>query len=99
MIQRSHVLISVTDREAFLRQDGNREWISVIECISGTGQALLSFIIFKAFYQQSSWYEQLDNEYAKIAISRKGCTDNHIGLQWLREHFDVKTTKRQVGEY
>ena len=49
-IQRSHVLILVTEREAFLRQDDNREWISIIKCISGIGQALLSFIIFKAIY-------------------------------------------------
>jgi Tc5 transposase DNA-binding domain len=41
-IQRSHVLIPVHEREAFLRQNGSREWISVIECISGAGKSLPS---------------------------------------------------------
>ena len=53
-IQRSHVLILVAEREAFLRQDGNREWVSIIESISDIVEALPSSIIFKAVYQQSS---------------------------------------------
>jgi hypothetical protein len=79
-IQRSHVLIPVHEREAFLRQDGSREWISVIECISGAGKSLPSYMIFKASYQQSSWYQQLNSSHSKIATSCKGWTDNHLGL-------------------
>jgi DDE superfamily endonuclease/helix-turn-helix, Psq domain/Tc5 transposase DNA-binding domain len=98
-IQRSHVFIPVSEKEAFLRQDGNREWISVIESISGSGETLPSFIIFKAVYQQSSWFQQLDTQSAKIATSSKGWTDNHLGLLWLQQHFEVETAKRQLGEY
>jgi DDE superfamily endonuclease len=82
-IQWSYVLIPVNEREAFLRQDSNREWISIIECISGVGELLLSYIIFEASYQQSNWYQQLDTLYLKIATSRKGWTDNYLGLIWL----------------
>jgi hypothetical protein len=53
-IQQSHVLIPVHEREAFLRQDSSREWISVIECISKAGESLPSYIILKASYQQSN---------------------------------------------
>jgi DDE superfamily endonuclease/helix-turn-helix, Psq domain len=98
-IQRAHVLIPRTEKEAFLRQDGNREWVSVLETISGNGESLPSYIIFKAIYQQSSWYNQLDTRYSKIATSSKGWTDNHLGLLWLKEHFDTETAKRQLGEY
>jgi len=98
-IQRSTVVIPVTQRDAFLRQDGNREWVSVIETISASGETLSSYIIFKAVYQQSSWHQQLDSQSSKIATSSKGWTDNHLGLLWLREHFEVETAKRQIGEY
>ncbi len=98
-IQRANVVISVTERDAFLRQDGNREWVSIIEIISASGESLSSYIIFKATYQQNSWHQQLDSQYSKIATSPKGWTDNQLGLLWLREHFEVETAKRQAGEY
>ncbi len=79
-IQRSNVVILVTERDAFLRQDGNQEWVSVIETILTSGESLLSYIIFKATYQQSSWHQQLDSQHSKIATSPKGWTDNHLGL-------------------
>jgi hypothetical protein len=50
-IQRAYVLIPVGEREAFLRQNGNREWVSIIETISATDETLSSYIIFKAVYQ------------------------------------------------
>ena len=50
-IQRSNVVIPVAEREAFLRQDGNREWVSVIETISASDESLSSYIIFKAVYK------------------------------------------------
>lgn len=98
-IQRSNVVIPVTEREAFLHQDGNREWISVIETISASGESLFSYIIFKAVYEQSSWHRQLDTQSSKIATSSKEWTDNHLGLLWLREHFDAEIAKHQIGEY
>jgi hypothetical protein len=54
VVQRSHVVIPISERDAFLRQDGNREWVSMIETISAAGKSLSSYIIFKATYQQSS---------------------------------------------
>jgi DDE superfamily endonuclease/helix-turn-helix, Psq domain len=98
-IQRSHVVIPVHEREAFLRQDGSREWISVVETISANGEYLPSWIIFKAVYQQNSWFDCLDTQNSRIATSQKGWTDNQLGLEWLRRHFDVETAKRQLGEY
>jgi pyruvate/2-oxoglutarate dehydrogenase complex dihydrolipoamide acyltransferase (E2) component len=98
-IQQTRAIVPATEKELFLRQDGNREWVSVIETISAAGESLSSYIIFKAVYQQSSWYTKLDSQTSKIATSPKGWTDNHLGLLWLREHFEVETAKRQLGEY
>jgi DDE superfamily endonuclease len=91
--------VPTSEKEAFLRQDGSREWVSIIKTISTISESLLSYLIFKAVYQQSSWYDRLDNQAAKIATSPKGWTDNHLGLLWLKNHFDVETSKRQRGEY
>ncbi len=50
-VQRAHMLISIAEKEIFLRQDSNREWISVIKIISASNESLPSYIIFKAAYQ------------------------------------------------
>jgi DDE superfamily endonuclease len=84
----------VTKRDAFLRQDGNREWVSVIETVSASGDSLPSYIIFKGVYQKASWHQQLDSQHSKIATSPKGWTDNELGLSWLQDHFEVETAKR-----
>jgi DDE superfamily endonuclease len=91
--------VPASEKEAFIRQDGSREWVSIIETISATGESLLSYIIFKATYQQSSWFDILDSQSAKIATSPKGWTDSHLGLIWLQCHFKVETKKRLQGEY
>jgi DDE superfamily endonuclease len=97
--QKSNVFVPIAERQAFLCQDGNREWVSVIETISAAGKSLLSYVIFKGVYHQSSWYQALDSRSSKIATSPKGWTDNELGLLWLREHFHVETAKQQKGEY
>jgi hypothetical protein len=52
----------------------------MIETISIASKSLLSYIIFKATYQQSSWHQLLDTQSSKIAISPKEWTDNQLGL-------------------
>jgi hypothetical protein len=54
IMQQSHVFVPASEKEAFLWQDGSREWVSVIETISAASESLPSYLIFKAVYQQSS---------------------------------------------
>ena len=43
------VIISKYEKQAFVTQSGNQEWVSLIEAISaGSGQKLPLWIIFKA---------------------------------------------------
>jgi hypothetical protein len=53
-IQKSHVLVSMYEKDALVRQDRNQDWISIIEAISGDREYLPSYIIFKAVNQQRS---------------------------------------------
>jgi helix-turn-helix, Psq domain len=49
-IQQTRAIVPAAEKELFLRQDGSREWVSVIETISAAGESLSSYIIFKAVY-------------------------------------------------
>lgn len=92
------VLIPVTEEEAFSIQPGNREWVSVIECIGLNGYSLPPFVIFQGQRIQQSWINsQIDNRTA-IRVSENGWTDSRIALDWL-EHFNKYTQPQTVGEY
>jgi hypothetical protein len=56
IMQRSCVLIPIDQKQAFIRQDGNRVCISIIECIKEGDdcQAIPTFIIFKGKHHQES---------------------------------------------
>jgi hypothetical protein len=54
IMQKSHVFVPANEKEAFMRQDRSREWVSVIKTISRVGESLSSYLIFKGVYQQSS---------------------------------------------
>jgi hypothetical protein len=55
VMQRTYVLIPVQQKQAFIRQDSNREWISVIKCVRGgnDSKAIAPFIILKGKRQQA----------------------------------------------
>ena len=39
-------------------QPGNREWVTVIDCIASSGWALPPVIIFEGKLHQSTWYSE-----------------------------------------
>ena len=47
-------------RRAFFTQPGNREWATVIECISACGWALPPLVIFEGKVHLSTWYKDSD---------------------------------------
>ena len=82
----------------YVTQCGNRDWVSLIECVSSDGRVLKPWIIFKAKLKQKAWFEALDGK-GSIATSENGWTDNEIGLEWLQDCFDAETSPTQKGEY
>ena len=82
-----------------ITQCGNRDWVSLIECVSIDGRVLKPWIIFKAKLKQKAWFEALGNR-GSIAVSKNGWTDNEIGLKWLRDCFHQETeTVTAEGDY
>jgi hypothetical protein len=52
------VIISSGERNAFLRQPGNRQTITVIEAIGTGGQDIPPMVILKGEHQQFGWYKR-----------------------------------------
>jgi hypothetical protein len=82
-----------------LVQPGDREWVTVIQSICAAGYTIPPFIIYKGRVHISAWYEEADIPYDwKLSVSETGCTNNVLGLKWLK-HFDKCTEARQVGRH
>ena len=63
-------------------QQGNREWITVIQGVNAMGWAIPPFIIFQGKNHLSAWYKEdnLPHDWV-IAVSENGWTTNALGLQ------------------
>jgi hypothetical protein len=90
------VIISKAEAKASLIQPGNREWVSIIECIGANGYVLPPFVIFEGQRIQQAWIDASIDPQTVIQVSPNGWTDNTIALRWL-EHFDHHTATRAVG--
>lgn len=81
----SRVLASSRKKKASRSSPENREWVSVIEAASATGQRLRPVVIFKGRYIQTTWFpsESVPNWF--YTTSENGWTSNKIGVEWLRQ--------------
>ena len=92
------VIISRNDKEAFTIQPGNRDWVSIVACLSTTNYVLPPFIIFPGQQIQQSWTDKNIDGNTVIRVSENGWTDQEIGLEWLK-HFDQHTEQSTTGRY
>ena len=59
---RVKIICDKADLKEFMIQDGNREWVSLIECIFMNERILDFYIIFKGKRQLKSWFNHLVDE-------------------------------------
>ncbi len=97
VIGKLKVMISKYEKKKYMTQCGNREWVSLIECVSMDGRVLRPWIIFKAVLQQKAWHDALPE--AHFSTSENGWTDNELGFFWFVNCFEKETTATQKGEY
>ena len=90
MATRSKVITPRASLRKAVQQPGNREFVSVIECVSADGRALAPFIIWKAKQHQASWYNEAEFSSWRFAISERGWTDRDLALSWI-QMFDSQT--------
>lgn len=74
--------------------DGNRELITVVDCICADGSVLAPLIIMKGKRPSYGWIKDSELEKGWIAASPNGWTDNELGLRWLEEVFDASTREK-----
>ena len=72
-------------------QDGSREFISLLATICANGTALAPALIYQGDTHdlQDTWLEDYDHssEEAYFAVSKKGWTNEDLGLSWLSSIF------------
>jgi hypothetical protein len=94
---REFILIPKEERNAFIRQDGKREWVSSLESISAAGKFISTFLIIKACHLREDFFK-CDSEMT-IHTSVKGWTSNEIALTWLKYHFEPQTRPSDLTAY
>jgi DDE superfamily endonuclease/helix-turn-helix, Psq domain len=98
-IRQTSVIITMQKRHALLREDADREWASILECISADGVALPAWMIFKAGVRSENGFRQLNSGISSIAVSDKGWSNEELAMHWLQELFHPFTEKRRHSEY
>jgi hypothetical protein len=79
-------------------QDGNREWIITIACISADGTSLSPGLIYQAVSGniQDTWLQDFDSQHHKafFASSPSGWTNDKLGYAWLTGVFNQETKNK-----
>ena len=80
--------------KSFTAQCGNREWTTVIDCVSMDGKKTSPWVIFKGTQCKRAWMKRiLDyNPLSHIIMSHNGWIDNAIGLKQFTKVFVLETT-------
>jgi hypothetical protein len=94
------VICSRKHKKTRTTQQGKREWVSLIECISSDGRVLSLYVIFKAKALNKDWY----NEFRKdgggtCAVSDRGWTDDELCMEWFKIVFEPETAKSLKEEW
>jgi hypothetical protein len=76
------------------RQDGSREFISLLACISATGRAIPPLLVYPGASQElrASWVEDVTKDSGvHFIVSPSGWSSNKIGRTWLEQVFERYT--------
>jgi hypothetical protein len=77
-------------RIAKAKQDGSREFLSILACISAIGKWIPPLLIYKGESGDliSTWVDEVTTDSkAHFTVSTNGWSNNAIGLAWLKQVF------------
>jgi hypothetical protein len=94
----TRVIARAGKKKAYKKDPGNREWVSIIESVSATGQKLRCMVIFKGKSLQTTWFPSKLVPDWIYTTSENGWTANVIGLEWLRRIYIPETTP-DIGQH
>ena len=86
------------------KQDGSREFISVLACINAIGKWIPPLLVYKGESGDliSTWVDEVTaDSQAHFTISSNGWSNNAIGLVWLQKVFErytkpARTTQKRL---
>ena len=82
-------------RNPHYTQDGNREMVTVLECVSADGSVLPPMYMYKGSSHIMGWHAAAHaQEEATFAWTKTEWTDRVLGLEWLAENFDKYTKEK-----
>jgi hypothetical protein len=87
----SQVIASSRKKKAYVKAPGDREWVSIIETVSATGQMIRCLVIFKGKNLQTTWFPSQSVPDWLYTTSENGWTSNEIGSEWLKRIFIPET--------
>ena len=94
--QTSRVLINIRDTASWKRIPGRQQWITAIECIRASGEALPPLLIFKAKYTNTGWIPPNTPLNWRFSTSNSGWTSDSHAYEWVSTIFDPET-RREDG--
>jgi len=95
VVSRCKVICKKGRRTTNLVRDGSREWVTVIEYVSGDGSSLRPMIMNKGQAHYRGWYSKLNKkDLAIFRVSEKGWSNEELRLRWQKEVFDCETWER-----
>ena len=88
----SHTVLGTTaTTKSYMQTPENREWVSIIECVSAIGKKIKPVVIFRGKSLQSSWFTPDKVPDFLYTSSENGWTSNAIAVEWLRRVFLPET--------
>ncbi len=96
--QKLNVILSNEKKEAFAKQDENREWATMIECIRVINGDIPPFLIIKGKYILKDFAELIRQSRVTLVYSDNGWSNDVLGLEWLK-HFNKWIRRVTVGGY
>jgi hypothetical protein len=89
----SIVLAKAGEKRTYKQSPENREWVTIIEAVSATGNKVRPAVIFKGVHLQTNWFDaQLTADF-HYCTSKNAWTSNEIAVNWLTRIFIPETAR------
>ena len=87
----STILAKAGKKRTYKQSPENREWVSIIEAVSATGNKVRPTVIFKGAYLQTNQFDALLIADFHYCTSKNAWTSNKIAFNWLTRIFIPET--------
>ncbi len=93
------VAIKDPSRPSYIASTTNKNYITVVKCVSGNANFLPPFVVLPGQFHMEDWYTKtnMDNSYM-LAVSESGYLTDALTLDWF-QLFDKNPRSRQKSRY